>query len=285
MRAPVVLLTRAEADNAPLARLLEDAGVRARSYPCIAIHRVVPEPDRVASIRNRGPLDAIAFSSRRAVEGLAASPETRAALDLDPERLTVGAVGEATARAARAAGWPAPLVPESAVGSALAALLAARLTAKARVLIPCGDRPRQELPEGLRDAGMVPELLLVYAHQPVHPPPLPEAPAVVVIASPSAGETFLAANPEHAGAAFVAIGPTTGAALRRLGARDVQLAASPRAEDLVRAVLGRIAEGPPPRQEARYAAEYVPEDVADRVAEDVVDDPRNTDHPPKGVTP
>lgn len=235
---PLVALTRSAEDNAALGALLEPHGLRWVSAPCVALVEMRPPDALLEALRAGGPFAAIAFPSRRAVEAFLDAPGLIAALDLRPERLLVAAVGPGTARALGERGWPAALVPEERTGAALAAALAAALPVGARVLLPGGDRARPELREGLAARGLSPVPLQVYAHAADSPcPRLPERPSAVVCASPSAAEAFLAAHPRFLDLAFVAIGPTTEAALLGLGAQRVTRARGTETAALADAVL------------------------------------------------
>jgi uroporphyrinogen-III synthase len=240
MPTDLIVLTRREGDNRALAERLEARGLRCLSYPCIATHIVQPDEDALLSLVAAGSIAAIAFASRSAVEGLYDQPELLAQLPLEGEPL-LAAVGPATASALAARHRAPDIVAKPATGAALAEALARRLGRSARVLIPGGDRPRPDLPDGLRAAGLVPMPLEVYGHDDVEPVPLPPPPpGVVVCASPSAAQTFLRANPTLTGCAFVAIGPTTAEALQDLGAVAVTRATATTAEALVDAVLAAL---------------------------------------------
>jgi uroporphyrinogen-III synthase len=243
MSADCVVLTRTHRDNEPLLAALADAGLRGLSYPCIAIEPVIPDEGTVQRIQRGGPLRAVAFTSRRAVQGLVRAGPHLAPLALDPATLVVGAVGPATGRAARDQGWPPMLVPEQSSGATLATLLRMTLSPGDRVLIPGGDRPRPELPDGLRAHGLAPVPLPVYAHQPVHLEPLAARPAAVMCASPSAAEAFLGGNPGLEDVCYVAIGPTTAQRLEQLGATRITVAAAPTPEALLHAVRLALAPG------------------------------------------
>jgi uroporphyrinogen-III synthase len=237
MPSDLVVLTRRESDNEALARALEARGLRCLSYPCIATRPVPPDEATLRDLASGGTLAAIAFTSRSAVEALFDQPAIGARLALCDVPI-LGAVGPATASALAARHRPPDLVADPATGAALAAAFACHLSPKARVLLPGGDKPRPELPEGLRAAGLVPLPLPVYGHVAVTPAPLPlPPPGVIVCASPSAATAFLRANPGLTACPFVAIGPTTAQALGALGATRVTRAAATTTDALVDAVL------------------------------------------------
>lgn len=234
-------LTRSHEDNAEVGALLECHGLSWISLPCIATRPLRPPDALLEELCASGPLDAVAFPSRRAVAALLEAPAVLRALGLRPQALLVAAVGPGTREALVERGWPVTLEPEEKTGAALAEALAQVLHAGARVLLPGGDRARPELPQGLRARGLVPLPLTVYAHVTDAPPPvIPIPPAVVLSASPSAAKAFLAGNPSLREVPFVAIGATTEAALRRLGATRVTRASRPTAEAMVEALLNAL---------------------------------------------
>ncbi len=236
MPSDLIVLTRREVDNRPLAAALEAAGLRARSYPCIATKAVVPSDEVLWELSEAGPMDAMAFPSRAAVEALYEQPVILG--NLFPGGVPLlASVGPATSKSLAARHRSPDIQAEPATGAALAVALAQRLGPGARVLLPCGDKPRPELSGGLKSAGLQPHLLQVYAHEDPEPDPLqPPAPAVVVCASPSAAAAFLHANPNLRDVAFVAIGPTTETSLRELGATRITRAAATHLDALIDAV-------------------------------------------------
>ena len=240
MRADHVVLTRSDADNQALRRLLEARGVRCLSYPCIATQDAEPSEEDVGVLLAAGPLAAVAFPSRRAVTGLLAQPALVGRLAL-PGSATVGAVGPATQKVLEAHGWPVQVLADPATGEALARALGRRLPPGACVLIPAGDKLRPTLPEMLTAQGLIAKPLLVYRHVACRPEPLASPPpAVVVCASPSAAQAFLESNPELTTVPFAAIGPTTAEALRQRGVHRVAQAPHPTTHSLATVVLGLL---------------------------------------------
>ena len=107
-----VLVTRPEADAAPIVRALEARGDEAVLEPLL---NIVPDPDAVAELTG---IQALALSSANGVRALAARTERR--------DLPVFAVGDATAAEARDAGFAQVASADGDV-AALADLIAARL--------------------------------------------------------------------------------------------------------------------------------------------------------------
>jgi len=244
MPSDLIVLTRREGDNLPLAARLEAHGLRCLSYPCIATRVVEAHEETVMELNAGGTIAAIAFPSRSAVEGLYAQPTLLAQLPLEAEPV-LGVVGPATAKVLIAWHRAPDIVADPATGTALAEALGRRLGPGATVLLPVGDKTRPELPDGLVAAGLIPVPLQVYAHDTAAPEPLPAPPpAVVVCASPSAAQTFLQTNPDLKTCTFVAIGPTTEASLRELGATRITRAGATTGQALADAVLQAVNTDP-----------------------------------------
>lgn len=145
MSAPLILATRPAAGSARLAARLEGLGYRALAAPCLAVERT----GQLAPADLAAPgLAAIAFTSAEAVRAAAADlGQTR------PPDLPVFCVGAATAEAAIAAGWPAPVVA-GGDGPALEAALIAALPPGAAVLHLAGRDLAHDLAPGLAAAGL-----------------------------------------------------------------------------------------------------------------------------------
>ncbi len=179
-----VMVTRPEADAAPLAAELADRGHSMMIEPLLTI---VAKPDAAVDLSG---VQAIALTSANGARALA---ERTARRDLP-----VFAVGEATAAAARAAGFPAV---ESAGGDAvaLAALIAARLDPGAGAVIhPAARHLAGDLQGRLEAEGFAVRRAVLYESVPS--PALSEAAEaalregridVVLFFSPRTGKTFV----------------------------------------------------------------------------------------------
>jgi uroporphyrinogen-III synthase len=141
-----VLVTRAEERDGPLCRLLRSRGAAVVHWPA---YRILLGPRRPlrASLTDRDGPDWIVFTSANAVRAVAAC---EVAL---PSRSCIAVVGEATARAVRAQGWPVHLRPRTANGVALARALIRRGIHGRRVLLPQSERASPELADALAGAG------------------------------------------------------------------------------------------------------------------------------------
>lgn len=247
-----VLVTRAQ-DQAPVtAALLRDCGAEPLVVPTITIHPPAdPAPlSRALSSLRTGAYTWVAFTSANGVERVwesleAASGDARA---FGASRLA--AIGPATARALERHGLRADVIAKEFRGEGLAdEILRALAGAKARVLLARAAKARDALPEALRAAGCVVDVVAAYEN---HPPPRETVDALarelgarrvdaVMFTSSSTVHNLcdlLGGNtPELLGRARIAsIGPlTTQAALSR-GLRVDVTAASYTVPDLVRAL-------------------------------------------------
>jgi uroporphyrinogen-III synthase len=152
-----ILLTRSESEGLSWGRELEAAGHRVRYLPVQVYMPLKPGPVDLFSH------DLVVFTSLHAVEFFdAAYPTART--------LPAAAVGKRTAQAAQAAGFAVELTASEAYGAALAGEILARYPATSRLLLPCSERYREELPAILRNAGFPVTLLPLYRPQPLPRP-------------------------------------------------------------------------------------------------------------------
>jgi uroporphyrinogen-III synthase len=141
-----ILITRPRDRAEPLARQLEALGHEVLIEPMLSIEPLHP---RAAPLDG---LQAILLTSANAAHSLPP----------DGQHLPVLAVGGATARAARAAGWTAVLEAEGDAES-LARLVRERCTpARGALLHLCGEEVREELGESLAAAGFEVRRQVVY---------------------------------------------------------------------------------------------------------------------------
>jgi uroporphyrinogen III methyltransferase / synthase len=160
-----VLVMRPAHQIPPTAALVLAAGGEPVGWPSIVI---APPPDAARveqAVAQLASYDLVAFTSENAVEALwqAVGRSGRDAGAFGHARLA--AIGRATAEALREHGLTADIVPERAVGEALAAAILGVLGASAagtRVLLPRALEAREVLPEMLRAAGVRLDVVAVY---------------------------------------------------------------------------------------------------------------------------
>lgn len=222
-----ILLTRSESEGQAWGRELEAAGHRVRYLPVQVYMPLRPGPvDLFAA-------DLVVFTSLHAVEFFtAAFPTART--------LPSAAVGKRTAEAAQAAGFAVELVASEAYGATLAGEILARYPSSSRLLVPCSERHREELPAILRNAGFPVTLLPLYRPQPL-PRPLTLDAALgeatdLLCFSPSQVEALLEWTegqlPPHL--SLWAVGKTTVRAFP--GDRTVRALPSPKVEAFIEAL-------------------------------------------------
>lgn len=207
---------------------LED-GLVARGHevvrsPLVEVRHRADDETRAAA-ESLQALPWLLFASRSAVAAWGA-------LGLGFDGPLLGAVGESTAAALERAGGRVRVIGEPATGRALAQAFLARRDARGPVGLPQGNRARPELRTALAGAGL-----------PVRPVTLYDSVTrdwngdarvqAVVLASPSAARGL----PDEIArtAKLVALGPTTGRALRRRGLRP-EVAARPDVDAVLEAI-------------------------------------------------
>jgi uroporphyrinogen-III synthase len=222
-----VLLTRPAGENARIARLLAPLGVDCLDWP---LTRIVPLVQR---LEVPAGTEAILFTSANGVRAFAAACASR--------DLPVFAVGDRTARDARAAGFAEVT---SARGDARDLVRLARATRWRHFLHPRG---RDAVP--LHVEGAEVEARAVYAAEPAGPPPAEvteafarSAIAVVTVWSPRnatiLGDWLAGARSPLGATALVGISEAATEPLRGAGFGEVLVAARPNA----RAMVARVGE-------------------------------------------
>jgi uroporphyrinogen-III synthase len=205
-----IWVTRAEPGASRTASRLRALGHEPLTVPVLAVQALTPRFDL-------GDVGALAFTSGNGV---------RAFADLSAGRaLPVFAVGEATAQAARAAGFANVLSADGDV-AALAALIAASKDRVAGAVLFAGAAaPAGDLIGALASAGVAARALAVYETVALAAEPPPGAEALLVH-SPKAAEA-LAGAPLRGLTAYC-ISPAAAAPLAGSGARIV---VAPRPDD------------------------------------------------------
>jgi len=247
LRGISVLVTRPRERAAELCFLLEDEGAEVVSLPLLEL--LPPEDERPlrAAAEQIHRYTWIAFPSPAAVESLINA--IHQAQSEDRLRLAkIAVVGPGTARAARAAGLAIALESPVRTGAGLADALGPQLAESDEVLIPAAQEGRPELEDHLRRfgaritrvsayrterAGLVESQLEMLAARP---------PQLLLFSSPRSAEALDArASPalrmtlqrSHS----IAIGPSTAAALEKLGFRVSAVAEHPTSASLVDAAV------------------------------------------------
>ncbi len=213
---PAVVLTREPDDNLELKARLLACGVEVREIPCLATEYLVPQ------VMPKGRVAALVFTSKRGVRGYVGLASQNAVPN-DFSFEMVAAVGRATRDALQQHGFRVEIVADPAEGRVLIEMLARRLNPPARIVWVCGNLRTVELDTVLDRAGYMVEALEVYKNYTPDIPHLDPFPvAAVYVASPSAAQRLVENNPWIKDTLFCAIGPTTAAALGKLGVKRIE---------------------------------------------------------------
>jgi uroporphyrinogen-III synthase len=252
--APIVVNTRDEGPEGPLATALRRLGLASMACPTIAI---VP-PEDLQPLRDAlgriADFEWLTFTSAHAVEAVARLPEWQSALGSRLPR--VAAVGDATAERLGAEHVTVEVVPAGVGSTALAeAILAAAGTlGGARVLWPRGDLAVLTFGEALERAGAVVTAPIAYRTLPAGTESLAAIAAglsanrfaAIAFCSPSSvrnlarGLRLPNLSTLRGRVQVASIGPTTSAVLRELGfAPDVE-AQEPSMSSLAESIAARL---------------------------------------------
>ncbi|HEY8679193.1 MAG TPA: hydroxymethylbilane synthase [Candidatus Dormibacteraeota bacterium] len=234
-----VMVTRADAQAGGLTRMLEDLGATVRACPVIEIQPLRVDVSRFAGVDQ---YDWCLFTSANGVErffellgqaGSVMSPRVR-----------VGAIGPETAARLRQHGVEADLVPARFVSEDLADAMPAAMVRGTRILLPRAAGARDVLPDRLRAAGALVDVVETYravtpADLATRLPAMLAGVDVVTFTSSSTVRNFAGALN---GAAFpsdcltACIGPITAETARELGLRVDIIAQEYTARGLVEAL-------------------------------------------------
>jgi uroporphyrinogen III methyltransferase/synthase len=222
-----IVVTRAGEAGQRLAAQLRDLGAVPIVCPAITIrppHDLAPFDATLTALET---YDWLVCTSVNAVTALLDRlPTARGGLRR-PRHVRIGAVGNATAAALRAAGWEPDCVPTTQTAAALADALGD--VAGQRILFPASELARPDLTETLRPRGAI--VTVVTAYRTIAAPPVQTdalkaqlhtgAIDAVTFTSPSTVRGFLpllaGVLPNTQRPAIICIGPVTAAAARDAG--------------------------------------------------------------------
>jgi uroporphyrinogen-III synthase/uroporphyrinogen III methyltransferase/synthase len=246
-----VLVARAAHQAGKLSEGLRALGAEPVKVPVIEIRPPEDFAPLDRALRELSSYDWLILTSVNTVRALA---DRAAALGLNlaaAARFNVAAVGEATAEAARQAGFAIALVPESYVAESLTKSLAGQTRGK-KVLLARAAVARDVIPHTLRVAGATVDVVDAYRNV------MPEsAPALLREAlqkgiaaaafTSSSSVTHLADAARQAGIAFpfagvaaISIGPVTSKTLRDLGWEPIAEASPSDVPGLLRAIAHAV---------------------------------------------
>lgn len=223
-----VLITRAVHQASKLSEGLRVLGAEPVEVPVIEIQPPQDFASLDRALTDLATYDWLILTSANTAHALVGRAASLGLTSSATSHLSVAAIGEATAAAAREAGFPVTLVPETYVAESLAKSLAGQTRGK-KVLLVRAAIARDVIPDALRAAGATVDVVDAYRNV------MPEsAPALLREAlqkgiaaaafTSSSAVTHLAEAARQAGIAFpfagvaaISIGPITSATLRELG--------------------------------------------------------------------
>jgi uroporphyrinogen III methyltransferase/synthase len=230
-----VAVTRARAQASALAGRLRGLGARVVEAPAIRVEPLDPP------VGDLSRFDLVCFTSPNGVERFFAADGVRDARAL--AGATVAAIGPGTARALRAQGIAADVIPERSVAESLVEAL--RDVPVHRALIARAEEARDVLPDALRDRGAEVEVLALYRTVAEDLDADARAAALgsdyATFTSASSARFFHEAAGTLDGPRVVSIGPVTSDALRALGREPDVEATAHTPDGLVAALLADAA--------------------------------------------
>jgi uroporphyrinogen-III synthase len=223
-----VLVTRAAHQAGKLSDGLRALGAEPVEVPVLEIRPLESFEALDAALRGLNGYDWLILTSANAVQALAGRASELGTAIVQPESLKVAAVGEATAAAARKAGFKVTLVPESYVAESLLDGLTGQVSGT-KILLARAAAARDLIPDSLRAAGAVVDVVDAYRN--VMPEAAPkllrqalDQGIDVATFTSSSSATHLAEAAVAAGLAWpfaevlaVSIGPITTQTLREMG--------------------------------------------------------------------
>ncbi|MBN1943332.1 MAG: uroporphyrinogen-III C-methyltransferase [Phycisphaerae bacterium] len=239
-----VLVTRSRRQASRLSAALAEYGAEVIEAPAIEITPPDDWGDLDAALGRLSEFDWLALSSPNGAEAVL---ERLAATGRDARALAgvrIAALGDATARALRAGGLRADLVPEEFTSAALSRAMIEQGMAKKRILLARSDIAPRELVETLSAAGA--DVTNVIAYCTRRPAGLPAAAQEalqtgrvdwITFTSSSTVENFVTLAGKPAGCKIAAIGPVTADALRAADVEPTVIAQPHTIDALVRAMV------------------------------------------------
>jgi|GEM_PF-1176525 len=168
-----ILIARPEGQSAVTADKVKSLGAEAIEVPLITFIEP-PDPGRISeAVRRIEHYDLVAFTSENAVVRFCSEIEALGRSSCVFDKIRIAAIGIGTANALEHMGICVHIVPSTYVGEALAEAILGDPTIQAllsrrspRVLIPRALKAREVVPERLREAGCIVDIVHVYETRP-----------------------------------------------------------------------------------------------------------------------
>jgi len=252
-----VLVTRDEDEAVRTAEAVAARGGTPVVFPCLAFEGP-PDPERLReAVARWREYDRVVVTSPRGARVLLERLERLGQWQEAAERGRFFSVGEATARVLRRGGLRDVRVPERWQGEGLLGALLADGAGRGRTLLVRAEEGREVVPEGIRAAGGLVDVVAAYRTVPATRPAAEVdalltggSPDVALFFSPSAFGAFLAICGEPRALAWlrpvrsVAVGPVTAEAMRSRGLPPSRVAARPALDEVLDAAEAALAGAP-----------------------------------------
>jgi uroporphyrinogen-III synthase len=245
-----IVVTRARGQARELTDRLNTLGATVIELPAIEIVPVPTGPLDAAILR-LDDYDWTVFTSANTVTIFLDRMST---LGVGVDALSQGsvaAIGSATAARLEERGVRVDFIPDAFIAESVVEGMAALGMAGRRVLLPRAEVARETLPDGLRAAGAIVDVVVAYRTKTpddvdgdVVRSILGEGVDIVTFASPSAARNVVSlAGETVSGAAIVCIGPVTADAAREAGLRVDAIAGEHSIPGLVDAIVRLVESG------------------------------------------
>ncbi|MGA3332795.1 MAG: uroporphyrinogen-III synthase [Terracidiphilus sp.] len=247
-----VLVTRAAHQSGKLSEGLRALGAEPVEVPVLEIRPPADFAPLDRALRLFDSYHWLILTSANTVRALADRAKSLGSPLAAPASLKVAAVGDATAAAARSAGFAVALIPETYVAESLVECLAGQAAGK-KILLARAEIARDVIPDALRGAGATVDVVDAYRNV------MPETAPVLLrealqkgihaaAFTSSSSVTHLAEAARQAGVAFpfpgvaaISIGPITSQTLRALGWDPAAEASPSDVPGLIQAVARALA--------------------------------------------
>ena len=157
-----ILVTRAAQQAGKLSEGLRALGAEPVEVPVLEIAPPASFEALDRALHSISQYDWVIFTSANTVEALKARGEAIGVVPATASRANVAAVGTATASAAREAGWKVNLIPDTYVAESLVASLQKQEVRGKRVLLARAQVARDVIPDTLRAAGAMVDVVDAY---------------------------------------------------------------------------------------------------------------------------
>ena len=247
MMPPIVVVTASSGSFTDLAAHLSEIHVGIEQFPLISFEAPTDWTELDAVLADLSRFDAVAFTSPRAGQAVSERMRQRGKAESRDRTLPVWAAGAATAEALGDIFGPVRMPKHSGLASPAAALARAMLDSgcRGRVLFPCGESRRDDLPAILRAGGCEVREVVCYRSVLASHAQASAAAArasILVVASPIVMQLLAASCSRGARPQLIAIGPTTANTAREYGWLPTAVAEQPSSQSVASAITSILVQ-------------------------------------------